>query len=73
MQVPSPNVQRAGTYSRTFPPLSARVAGVPRRPPKRPCRRYLQVNKEPSREIFYSFVESEDNPDQDPLLVWLQG
>ncbi|KAL4424454.1 hypothetical protein ABPG77_006392 [Micractinium sp. CCAP 211/92] len=34
---------------------------------------YLQVNKEPSREIFYSFVESEDNPDQDPLLVWLQG
>ncbi|KAL4437083.1 hypothetical protein ABPG75_004222 [Micractinium tetrahymenae] len=39
----------------------------------KPLTIYLPVNKEPSRDIFYAFVESEDNPDQDPLLVWLQG
>lgn len=48
-------------------------APVARMSPASCCCSYLPVNKEPSREIFYSFVESEGNPEQDPLLVWLQG
>eukprot|EP01087_Luapelamoeba_hula_P011622 TRINITY_DN3174_c1_g1_i3.p1 TRINITY_DN3174_c1_g1~~TRINITY_DN3174_c1_g1_i3.p1 ORF type:complete len:463 (+),score=51.42 TRINITY_DN3174_c1_g1_i3:205-1593(+) len=34
---------------------------------------YLTVDQEHGRNIFFWFVESENNPENDPLVLWLQG
>jgi len=34
---------------------------------------YITVNQTNGRNLFYWFVESENDPSSDPLVVWLQG
>ncbi|KAJ4756627.1 Serine carboxypeptidase 1 [Rhynchospora pubera] len=34
---------------------------------------YLEVDKEKGVEYFYYFIESEGNPEEDPLILWLTG
>ncbi|KAF3325249.1 Serine carboxypeptidase-like 2 [Carex littledalei] len=34
---------------------------------------YVEVDEEKGVELFYYFVESERNPEKDPLLIWLTG
>ncbi|PSC75376.1 Aldo keto reductase [Micractinium conductrix] len=34
---------------------------------------YLPVNKSPSRELFYTFVERREDAANSPLILWLQG
>lgn len=34
---------------------------------------YVNVNSTSDRNIFYWFVESENDPENDPVLLWLQG
>ncbi|KAF3339022.1 Serine carboxypeptidase-like 2 [Carex littledalei] len=34
---------------------------------------YVEVDEEKGVEFFYYFVESERNPDEDPLFLWLTG
>ena len=38
-----------------------------------PLCRYLPVNKSPSRELFYTFVERREDAANSPLILWLQG
>lgn len=33
--------------------------------------RFLTASENPKRELFYAFFESEGNPAQDPLVLWL--
>lgn len=35
--------------------------------------RYVTVNEEAERTLFYAFAESQSNPREDPLLLWLNG
>lgn len=35
--------------------------------------RYVTVNEEAERALFYAFAESQSNPSEDPLLLWLNG
>ncbi|XP_042410147.1 serine carboxypeptidase-like 13 [Zingiber officinale] len=35
--------------------------------------RYVEVDEEHGGEFFYYFIESENNPAEDPLLLWLTG
>jgi Serine carboxypeptidase len=35
--------------------------------------RYLEVDEEKGVEFFYYFIESESNPEEDPLMIWLTG
>jgi len=34
---------------------------------------YITVNKTHNRNLFYFFVESQSNPEKDPLLLWMNG
>ncbi|KAL0924937.1 hypothetical protein M5K25_005798 [Dendrobium thyrsiflorum] len=34
---------------------------------------YVTMDEESGAELFYYFVESERNPNEDPLLLWLIG
>ncbi|XP_078150871.1 serine carboxypeptidase-like 2 isoform X2 [Carex rostrata] len=34
---------------------------------------YLEVDEEKGVEFFYYFIESESNPEEDPLMLWLTG
>jgi serine carboxypeptidase-like clade I len=34
---------------------------------------YVEVDEEKGVEFFYYFVESERDPEEDPLLIWLTG
>lgn len=36
-------------------------------------RRYVTVNEEAERALFYAFAESQSNPSKDPLMLWLNG
>ncbi|CAL9083450.1 unnamed protein product [Musa textilis] len=36
-------------------------------------RRYVEVDEVKETEFFYYFIESEGNPAEDPLLLWLTG
>ncbi|KAG6490038.1 hypothetical protein ZIOFF_051320 [Zingiber officinale] len=35
--------------------------------------RYVEVDQDHGGEFFYYFIESENNPAEDPLLLWLTG
>lgn len=35
--------------------------------------RYVTVNEEAERALFYAFAESQSNPRGDPLVLWLNG
>ncbi|KAG6495564.1 hypothetical protein ZIOFF_043390 [Zingiber officinale] len=35
--------------------------------------RYVEVDQDHDGEFFYYFIESENNPAEDPLLLWLTG
>ncbi|PWA56175.1 peptidase S10, serine carboxypeptidase, Alpha/Beta hydrolase fold protein [Artemisia annua] len=35
--------------------------------------RYIGVGEDEAVKIFYFFVESEGNPEDDPLIIWLAG
>ncbi|KAF0914360.1 hypothetical protein E2562_028239 [Oryza meyeriana var. granulata] len=39
----------------------------------RPAVTYVDVEAETGTELFYYFVESEKNPDTDPLILWPTG
>ncbi|KAK1275149.1 Serine carboxypeptidase-like 16 [Acorus gramineus] len=34
---------------------------------------YIRVDEERDAQIFYYFIKSERNPDEDPLMVWISG
>ena len=35
--------------------------------------RYVTVDEEAGRALFYAFVESSGNPKEDPVVLWLNG
>ena len=35
--------------------------------------RYITVDEEAGRALFYAFVESSGNPKEDPVVLWLNG
>lgn len=34
---------------------------------------YITVNETLGKEYYYWFVESQDKPEEDPVLLWMQG
>ncbi|XP_057961666.1 serine carboxypeptidase-like 20 [Malania oleifera] len=34
---------------------------------------YVTIDRDPAKQLFYYFVESERNPQKDPLVLWLNG
>ena len=36
-------------------------------------RRYVTVDEEAGRALFYAFVESSNDPDNAPVVLWLNG
>ncbi|PKA66505.1 Serine carboxypeptidase-like 19 [Apostasia shenzhenica] len=49
------------------------IPGFPNALPFRLETGYVTVNEESGGELFYYFVESERNPGEDPLILWLLG
>jgi serine carboxypeptidase-like clade I len=35
--------------------------------------RYVEVGEEHGARLFYYFIESERNPAEDPLILWITG
>ena len=35
--------------------------------------RYVGVGEKEDVQVFYYFIESENNPKEDPLMLWLTG
>ena len=52
-----------------------RVVGLPGQPPVKfeHYAGYVTVNESHGRALFYWFFEAIDNPQQKPLLLWLNG
>ena len=52
-----------------------RVVGLPGQPPVKfnHYAGYVQVNQTHGRALFYWFFEAIDNPQDKPLLLWLNG
>ena len=44
-----------------------------RLPPLLSAYRYITVDEEAGRALFYTFVESRSKPASDPLVLWLNG
>ncbi|KAK4415228.1 Serine carboxypeptidase-like 18 [Sesamum alatum] len=52
------------------------IETLPGLPHKLPCRfetGYIGVGKDDEVQLFYFFFESESNPEEDPLILWLTG
>lgn len=64
-----------GCNRRLRPARPASPAVAPARPPPAlpAARRYITVDPEAGRSLFYAFVESAHSPRTDPLVLWLNG
>ncbi|KAG6529127.1 hypothetical protein ZIOFF_011321 [Zingiber officinale] len=51
----------------------ASLLTTPSLPPSSPPSSYVEVDQDHGGEFFYYFIESENNPVEDPLLLWLTG